>query len=104
MFFNVTGVLLIFFAAGLLARGLHEFQEAGYLVIFVEHVWDINGIIDEKGVFGGLLKGLFGYNGNPSLVEIVVYPLYLATALAFFFKPAGTEKRATGNEVATATE
>lgn len=104
MFFNVTGVLLILFAAGLLARGLHEFQEAGFLFIFVEHVWDINGIVDEKGVFGGLLKGLFGYNGNPSLVEIVVYPLYLALALAFFLKPAGTAKRASGNEVATAAE
>ena len=104
MFFNVTGVLLILFAAGLLARGLHEFQEAGYLFIFVEHVWDINGVIDEKGVFGGLLKGLFGYNGNPSLVEIIVYPIYLATALAFFLKPAGTEKRAPGNEIAVAVE
>ena len=104
MFFNVTGVLLILFAAGLLARGLHEFQEAGYLFIFVEHVWDMNGVINESGVFGGLLKGLFGYNGNPSLIEIIVYPLYLAIALAFFLKPASPEKSAPGNEVATATE
>ena len=79
-------------------------RAAGYLFIFVEHVWDINGVINEKGVFGGLLKGLFGYNGNPSLIEIVVYPLYLAIALAFFLKPAGSEKRAPGNEVATAAE
>ncbi len=63
-------------------------RAAGYFFIFVEHVWDINGTIDEKGLWGGLLKGLFGYNGNPSLIEIVVYPLCLAIAPAFFLKPA----------------
>src|SRR3989304_1913468 len=30
-FFNVTSVLLLLFAAGLLSHGIHEFQEAGYL-------------------------------------------------------------------------
>ena len=64
----------------------------------------MNGVVDENGVFGGLLKGLFGYNGNPSLIEIVVYPLYLAIALAFFLKPAGAEKSSPGNEVATAAD
>ena len=86
-FLTSTGVLLILFAAGLLAHGIHEFQEAGLLPIFVEHVWDINFIIDEKGTMGSLLKGLFGYNGNPSLLEVIAYPAYLILALAIFFKP-----------------
>ena len=73
-FFSSTGILLIFFAAGLLAHGIHEFQEAGYLPVFVEHVWDINGVLDEKGTLGSFLKGLFGYNGNPSLLEVLLYP------------------------------
>ncbi|MBI4232799.1 FTR1 family protein, partial [Candidatus Peregrinibacteria bacterium] len=47
-FFTVTGVLLIFFAAGLLAHGIHEFEEAGVLPQYVEHVWDINPMLDEK--------------------------------------------------------
>ena len=87
LFFNVTGVLLIVFAAGLLAHGLHEFQEAGYLPIFIEHVWDINHLLDENGTLGSFMKGIFGYNGNPSLLEVVVYPLYLGTALVFFLRP-----------------
>jgi high-affinity iron transporter len=41
-FFQVTGVLLIVFATGLMAHGIHEFQETGLLPIPVEHVWDIN--------------------------------------------------------------
>ena len=86
--FSVTGVLLILFAAGLLAHGLHEFQEAGYMNVLVDEVWDTNGIVDEKGDVGGLLKGLFGYNGNPSLLEALVYPTYLLLALAFFLMPS----------------
>ena len=87
-FFNVTGVLLIFFAAGLLAHGIHEFQEAGYLTVLGGQAWDMNGVLNEKGTAGSLLKGILGYNGNPSVLEVVVYPIYLIAALAFFLKPA----------------
>ena len=86
LLFNVTGVFLILFAAGLLAHGLHEFQEAGYVHVFVDEVWNTNGIVDEKGTAGSLLKGLLGYNGNPSLLEVLAYPTYLVLALAFFMK------------------
>lgn len=79
-FFSVTGVLLMFFAAGLIAHGIHEFEEAGIIPIIVEHVWDTNAFIDENGVIGSLLKGLFGYNGNPSLVEVLAYVGYLMIA------------------------
>src|SRR3989338_4982332 len=83
-FFNVTSVLLILFAAGLVAHGIHEFEEAGILNPGVEHVWDINpaaplaeeGIypaLHENGIVGSFLKGMFGYNGNPSLLEVLFY-------------------------------
>jgi high-affinity iron transporter len=77
-FFQVTGVLLILFAAGLVAHGIHELQEAVVLPILVEHVWDINHVLDERGTVGTFLQALFGYNGNPSLLELVGYVLYLA--------------------------
>jgi len=75
-FFKVTSVLLIFFAAGLVAYGVHEFNEAGLIPPIIEHVWDINHILDEKSVLGSLLKTLFGYNGNPSLSEVLAYLAY----------------------------
>ena len=86
LFFNVTGVLLIFFAAGLLAHGIHEFHEAGLVPPLMEHVWDVNGVLsDEEGV-GEWLKGIFGYNGDPSLVEAIAYPLYLGIAFWYFLR------------------
>lgn len=85
-FFNITSVLLILFAAGLTAYGIHEFQEAKVLPVYVEHVWDINPqlnpdgtvpLLHEKGAIGSIAKGLFGYNGNPSLIEVLAYFAYL---------------------------
>ncbi len=86
-FFNVTSLILIMFAAGLLAHGIHEFIEAGIIPPLVEHVWDINHILSEKSTFGLFLKAILGYNGNPALVEVVSYFTYLALTLGFYFRP-----------------
>ena len=85
LFFSFTSVLLIVFAAGLLAHGIHEFQEAGLLPVFVEHVWNLNGVIDENAGVGAFLKALIGYNGNPSLIETVVWFTYLFGGLGLYF-------------------
>ncbi len=79
LFFGITGLLLLLFAAGLVGRGVHEFQEGGVLPTIVEHLWDVNPILDEKGPLGSFLQSLLGYNGNPSLLEAVAYLLYLGT-------------------------
>lgn len=75
-FFRITSAILILFAAGLAAHGVHEFNEAGLISPIIEHVWDINHILDEKSVVGEILKALFGYNGNPSLTEVLAYFFY----------------------------
>ncbi|MFX1510191.1 MAG: FTR1 family protein [Promethearchaeota archaeon] len=83
-FFRITSIFLIFFAAGMIAYGIHELQEAGVVPILIEHVWDINFILSENSPFGLVLKGLVGYNGNPSLIEITAYVITL-TALFIYF-------------------
>ena len=101
-FFSITGVLLILFAAGLVAQGVHELQEAGILPTLVEQIWDINPAVNpdgsypllhERGYIGSVLKGLFGYNGDPSLIETVSYALYLLLAFALW-RSAGVAHRA----------
>ena len=85
-FFDITSILLILFAAGLVAHGVHELQEANIIPMGVEHVWDINPPVNpdgsypfmhERGYIGSILVGLFGYNGNPSLIEVLSYLFYL---------------------------
>ena len=85
-FFNVTGILLIVFAAGLVAHGIHEFEEGGVIHPLVEHVWDVNWAIDDQSDFGRLLTALFGYNGNPSLTEVLGYFAYWALVLGWIYR------------------
>ncbi len=95
-FFNITSVLLILFSAGLVAGGIHELGEAKILPPIIEEVWNINPsaplasqgiypLLHEKGQVGSLFKGLFGYNGNPSLIELIFYVFYLLIFLIFWF-------------------
>jgi high-affinity iron transporter len=92
VFFNVTSLLLIAFAAGLLAHGIHEFHEAGIIPPIVEHVWDVNHILPEKTTLGRFLTAIVGYNANPSLVEVVAYLVYLTLALGSYFRPTRVKK------------
>ncbi len=91
-FFNVTSLVLIIFAAGLLAHGIHEFNEAGIIPPVVEHVWDINHVLPEKSTLGRFLTAIVGYNANPSLVEVVAYFVYLVSALGGYFRPIAVNK------------
>jgi len=84
-FFRVTNVLLILFAAGMVAYGVHEFNEAGIIPSVIEHVWDINPVLNENSQVGLLLKALVGYNGNPSLTEVIAYVTYLGGIAAYIF-------------------
>ena len=94
-FFNITSVLLILIAAGLVAHGVHEFQEAAVIPYAVKEVWDINPavtslgaypLLHEKGIIGSFMNGLFGYNGNPSLLEVLFYVGYLAIIFLIYRK------------------
>jgi high-affinity iron transporter len=91
-FFRVTSILLVFFAAGLVAHGVNELNEAGLVPAVIEHVWDVNPVLDENSVLGQILKALFGYNGNPSLTEVLAYLGYwVAVVLALRRSRAPTQ-------------
>lgn len=75
-FFRVTSVVLIVFAAGLVAHGIHEFNEAGLIPAVVEHIWNTNRIVPQESQLGSVLTTLFGYNAMPSLTELLGYVTY----------------------------
>ncbi|MFW9827482.1 MAG: FTR1 family protein [Candidatus Thorarchaeota archaeon] len=88
-FFKATNIILILFAAGLITYGVHEFIEAGIINPIIEEVWNIKYLLPESfpdgnpatpewlEILGSLLKALLGYNANPSLLEIIIYPSLL---------------------------
>lgn len=98
-FFQVTSLLLILFAAGLVAHGTHEFNEVGLIPGIVAPVWDMNSTLDENSIPGQILKTLFGYNGNPSLTELFSYLLYFA--VLFFATRPKRVRVAAGDQATT---
>lgn len=96
-FFRATGLLLVFFAAGMLAYGLHELIEARAFPALVDPLYNLNAILPEKSAVGEFLKALLGYNGNPALSETVLYVAYLAGMLRFYL--GGAERPAGGRQV-----
>ena len=92
-FFNVSSAILIFVAAGMMAYGVHELESAGVIPDY-GRIWDINPpkladgtypLLHDKGYIGGLFKGLFGYNGDPSLVELLSW-LLTAGGLGYMWR------------------
>jgi high-affinity iron transporter len=94
-FFKWSSLFLVLFAAGMIAYGIHELQEAGLLLIGPLEIWNINPpqlpdgsypLLNENGFIGGLAKSLFGYNGNPSALEVLAYVSYLILVLAYYLR------------------
>lgn len=96
MFFKVTSIVLIIFAAGLLGFGVHELIEAGEIVginigVLGQQAYNINppdvsNIFHEKGSVGVILKSLIGYDGNPEILRVIVYLAYWFTVGAYLLK------------------
>jgi high-affinity iron transporter len=82
-FFTVTGVILIFVSAGLVAFGIGEFMEAGLLPM-TPVVFDVSGVLPETSPLGSLLNGLLGYRSAMTVLEVAGYLLYLVPVLALF--------------------
>jgi high-affinity iron transporter len=80
-FFTVTGILLVFFAAGLVGRGVGELVVAGWLPALVAHVWDLGRVVSEESVLGQTLGALFGYSASPSLMQVLAYLGYFGAVL-----------------------
>lgn len=83
LFFNVTGVVLIFVSAGLVAFAVHEFGDAG-IITNAGEAWNLGAVLPESSPLGAVIAGLFGYREAPTPLEVVAYLAYLIPVLTLF--------------------
>ncbi|MFF1868416.1 iron uptake transporter permease EfeU [Kitasatospora herbaricolor] len=93
-FFTWTGALLIVVAAGVLAYGVHDLQEAGWLPGLHNLAFDISGTVPKDSWYGTLLKGILNFQPDPTVLQVVVWVAYLVPTLYLFLRrpaarPAG---------------
>jgi high-affinity iron transporter len=88
-FFTWTGAMLVVVAAGVLAYGFHDLQEADWVPGLTKLAFDISDTIPPDSWYGTLLKGVFNFQPDPTVLQITVWLLYLVPTLALFFAPVG---------------
>ena len=101
-FFRITGIFLIFVAAGLFAGAFRALHEAG-----VWNLWQVNpldwqssmpldwsGTLHEDSPLGVLLGGFFGYTDHPVLSDFILYFAYLIPVLFLFLRQGGNKAQA----------
>lgn len=86
-FFTYTGALLVFVAAGILGYGLHDLQEARVLPGLNTLAFDLSGPMPEDSWYGALLKGLLNYSAQTTVLQAIVWVLYVAVVLTAFLWP-----------------
>ncbi|GAA4291783.1 FTR1 family protein [Streptomyces venetus] len=94
-FFTWTGGMLVVVAAGVLAYGFHDLQEADFLPGLTNKAFDVSGTIPPDSWYGTLLKGVFNFQPDPTVLQVTVWLLYLVPTMLLFLLPAGLGQRRT---------
>jgi len=74
-FFNITTLLLIFFASSLSATGTGFWVNANIISPILDPVFDLSNFIAQKSIVGQILHFFIGYLEKPSLAQLLAYLL-----------------------------
>ena len=102
-FFQVTGILLILFAAGLVGKAFHEFREALGLEsgLLIDPVWTVESGLWASGTFYDFMKGFFGWHKETELIRLLAYFAYLVPVMYLFVKKPSTRTSTSADKTST---
>lgn len=94
-FFQWTGGMLVVVAAGVLAYGIHDLQEARFLGGLADKAFDVSAAVPPDSWYGTVLKGVFNFQPDPTVLQLTVWALYVVPVLVLFLvdrrRPAGAQ-------------
>ena len=90
-FFRWTGIALIFIAAGLLSKAIHEYLElaglAGISVFGTQAAYDISRSLSDEAGIGQFLRAILGYSASPEVLTLGVHVAYVVAVLWLYLRP-----------------
>jgi high-affinity iron transporter len=86
-FFRITGVVLVFVAAGLMATAAHTAHEAGWINGLQGQAVDLSWLVQPGTISGSLLTGMLGLQPTPTVIEAMVYLLYAVPMVIYVLWP-----------------
>jgi high-affinity iron transporter len=87
-FFTYTGAFLIVVAGGVLAYGVHDLQEAGFLPGLGTLAFDVSAAVPPDSWYGTLLKGVFNFSPATTVLEAVAWAAYVIPVMFLFLRSA----------------
>ena len=91
-FFQVLGVVLMVFAAGLLADAVENLQRLGWLPFGRHVLWNSSHVVSEGSSVGDVLHSLLGYADRPTILQVLVWVIYVAVSTTAFVR-SGRRRR-----------
>ena len=85
-FFRWTGAGLIIVAAGVLAYGVHDLQEASILPGLNSLAFDVSSTIPPASWYGTLLKGTLNFSPATTWLQALVWLAYLVPVMTLYFQ------------------
>ena len=96
-FFRWTGIALVFIAAGLLSKAVHELIEVagifGIAVLGAQPAFDISGLLSHDEGIGQFLRAIVGYSASPEVLTLIVHVGYVVTVLWLYLRPIAPPTR-----------
>lgn len=93
-FFKITGIALIVVAAGVLAHGIGEFQDLGWLSGQESIAWNITSWLSPDSLLAGLLAGSIGFSTSMSWLQVGFWLFYLVSVLTPYLLPTDKSEKA----------
>jgi high-affinity iron transporter len=87
-FFAIVGSLLMVVAAGLLADFVQNLQDLKVLPGASATLWNVTRTLPDDTGVGDVLHGLVGYSSAPTVLQAVVWAVFLGVGLTLFLRPA----------------
>jgi high-affinity iron transporter len=92
-FFQVTSLVLVLVAAGLVLTSLHTAHEAGWINVWQKQILNLSWLIQGGSVQAAVLTGMLGLQARPTQIEVTGWLLYVLAVGGFVAWPRSRSSR-----------
>ncbi len=93
LFFRVIGVVLMVFAAGLLADAVEDLNQLGWVTILGHPLWNTSSVLNEGSSLGDVFHSLLGYADHPTVLQLIVWVTYVSVSVTLFIRMGRRARR-----------
>ncbi len=86
VFFTWTGLFLILVAAGVLAYGIGDLQEASVIPGWGTHAYSLTGVIPPGSWIDTVLGGIFNFTPEPTWAQVIGWLAYVVVTVALYLR------------------